>query len=208
MSQTIVHRIIVLIGLSLKAGIAAFIERAKAIVNAMQSNAKIFTSPSPTLAQTLTDIQALDDAQTAYKNHVGTKTVRDDKLKVVAADMHQHHAYVQKLVDASPEQAETIAGAAAMTLRKAPVRHKTDLAVKHVGSGSVKLTAQGQKGAHAHNWQLSTDGGKTWTDSPDTTRATTTITGLTPGVNVMYRHRVLTKSGPGEWSQPVSAIVG
>jgi hypothetical protein len=208
MSTSIVHRIIVLIGLTLKAGIAAFIERAKAIVNAMQSNAKIFTSPSPSFTQTLADIQALEDAQTAFKNHVGTKAVRDDKLKIVANDMQQHHGYVQQLVNASPAEAATIAAAASMTLRNPPARHKSDLAVKHVGSGTVKLTARGEKLAHAHNWQLSTDGGKTWVDAPDTTRASTTITGLTPGANVMYRHRVLTKAGPGDWSQAIAAIVG
>jgi hypothetical protein len=49
---------------------------------------------------------------------------------------------------------------------------------------------------------MSTDGGRTWVDLPLTTKASTTIAGLTPGSTVTLRHRVLTKTGMGDWDAP------
>jgi hypothetical protein len=202
-----VHNIVVVLNLNSRAGIPTLLARATAITSAMQSNPKLFPSPVPSITQAETDIAALTDAQTAFKSHLGTRTVRDDKQLVVVADMKQYHAYVQQLANANPAQAQVIADAATMTLRKVAALHKADLAVKQTVSGSVKVVAKAVKGAHAHNWQTSTDGGKTWLDAPDTLQATTTIHGLTPGVVVTYRHRPLLKTGPADWSQPVSAIV-
>jgi hypothetical protein len=38
-------------------------------------------------------------------------------------------------------------------------------------------------------------------------QAKTTIAGLTVGTTVYVRHRPVTKTGPGDWSQPVSMTV-
>jgi hypothetical protein len=71
----------------------------------------------------------------------------------------------------------------------------------------VHVIAKATKGAKAHDWQFSTDGGKTWIDASPTTKSSTVITGLTPGALVHYRQRVITKTGPGNWCQAVAAIV-
>jgi hypothetical protein len=200
-------KIVVILGLVLKAGIPALIVRATAIVNAMQGYPKIFVSPVPSFAQVLADLTALTDAQTAYKSHLGTKTARDDKANIVVADMNQYHGYVQQLANASPAQAENIVDAAAMKLRKGSSRHKPDLSVKQTVSGAVHLVAKATKGAKANLWQYSTDGGKNWIDVPPTSKATTAILGLTPGTTVSFRQRVLTKTGLADWSQDVSHLV-
>ncbi len=207
MSTTLVHKIVVVLGLNLKAGINALIMRATAIVTAMQGNPKLFPSPVPSFVQALADIAAFTDAETAYKSHLGTKAVRDDKKNAVVADMNQYHGYVEQLANANPSQAQVIVAAASMTLKNPATHPKSDLAVKQKVSGSVEVIAKSVKGARVHSWQYSTDGGKTWIDAPQTTKATTTITGLTPGVTVMYRQRAVTKAGPGDWSQPISAVV-
>jgi hypothetical protein len=40
-----------------------------------------------------------------------------------------------------------------------------------------------------------------------TTKATTTVTGLTPGMNVPFRYRTEKKGVWSDWSQPVAIIV-
>jgi len=71
----------------------------------------------------------------------------------------------------------------------------------------VHVVAKATKGAKLNDWQYSVDGGKTWVSIPSTTKAKTTISGLTPGVEVTYRQRVQTKAGAQDWSQPISALV-
>ena len=206
--KAIVPKIVVVLGLNKKAGIPAYIIRATAIVSAMEANPKLFPSPIPSFAQVKADLIALTDAETAYKNHLGTKPVRDDKHAVVVADMNQLHAYAQQLANASPSQAQTIADAASMTLHKPPTpHHKSDLSVKQTVSGVVHVVAKATKGAKANNWQYSTDGGKTWIDLPETTRAQATVQNLTSGATVSFRQRALTKAGLTDWCPPVSHVV-
>jgi hypothetical protein len=189
------------------ASVPKLIVRATSIVNAMTANKTTFPAPTPTLAQCLADITALTNAETALKSHTGPRADRDNQRKLVVADMQSLHAYVQQLASASPAQASAIATDADMTLRKVTAHTKAPLAVKQTVSGSVKVVAKATKGAKGNEWQYSVDGGKTWIDVPPTTKATVTINSLTPGVTVSYRQRVLTKTGLGDWSQPISALV-
>ena len=104
--------------------------------------------------------------------------------------------------------AANIAQAAGMSLRKPPAQSKPPLAAKAgVTSGIVQLAAKATKGAKANNWQMSTDGGKTWVDLPETTKAKTQVANLTPGTTVQFRQRALTKAGVGDWSLPVPHVV-
>jgi hypothetical protein len=184
------------------------IARMNEIVGAMSTNVAIFKSPPLALSVVQGHVADLVTAQTAADSHAkGTAAARDAKRKLVVADAMQLHAYVQQLANASPEQAESIAHAAAMRLRSPKASHKSDLAVKHVVSGSVRVLAKGLKGARAHEWQYSADGGKTWTAVPSSLAGHTTITGLQPATTVSFRHRYITKAGAGDWSQPVTAVV-
>jgi hypothetical protein len=200
------NTIVVVLGLPTNHSVLPLVLRSTSIVNAMEANKTTFASPNPPLTQVTAAINALTAAETAYKAHLGTRADRDAAYKAVVALMHQVHAYVQALATASPASAETIAQDAAMTLRKTGAHPKSDLAVHQKISGTVTVVAKAGKGSRAHDWQYSTDGGKTWTLAPTTTKASTIITGLTPGVLVTYRHRSITKAGPSDWSQPVSAI--
>jgi hypothetical protein len=50
--------------------------------------------------------------------------------------------------------------------------------------------------------------GKTFTSLPTTSRAKTTVSGLTPGMTYYFRHEpVLRKDGVAEWSQVISILV-
>ena len=198
---------IVLLGLPKGTSIPKLIVRVTTIANAMAADKTMFPSPTPALAQVLSDTTALTSAETAFKAHTGTRTARDDARDVVVVDAHGLHTYVQSLVNANPAQAEAIATAAAMTLKKAGLAHKNALEVKQTISGTVHVIARATKGAKANHWQYTTDGGKTWIDAPPTTKASTTIASLTPGITVQVRHRVLTKTGLGDWSEDVTHVV-
>jgi hypothetical protein len=199
--------LIVVLGM-LPAAVNALVVRATAIVNAMLANKSTFTSPNPPLTQVTANIATLASAEAAVKTRAaGTRVARDDARKVVLADLRLLHAYVQQLVRANPAQAEAIAAAAAMTLRKVGAHYKSPLTIKHVVSGTVKIVAKATKGARSYEWQTSTDGGKTWVTAAPSAQSSTTISGLVPNVLTHFRQRVVTKAGPGDWSEPVSALV-
>lgn len=180
---------------------------AQAIASAMANNATMFPAPTPPLATLNTDIDNVVSAQTVASTKAkGAAAARNDKLAIVIADLDQERGYVQKIVDATPSQAETIAQAAGMALRKVPTRNIPDVSVKPGKvSGTVLLQAKGAKYA-AHEWQTSSDG-KTWTSVPSTMEAKTTVSGLTVGTTVYVQHRTVSKTGISNWSQPVSTIV-
>ena len=204
--STPIHNEVVL-GLPKNHSVAAIIARLVAIADAMDASKTVFPSPTPAIAVVRSDITTLQKAQSALDNRLGTTAVRDAAEAALLTDAHNLHTYVQQQVNANPTQAAVIAKSASMTLRKKGARSKTDLKVSQALPGSVKVVAAATKGAKAHDWQYSTDGGKTWIDAPSTTKSSTVITGLQPGVLVHYRQRAITKDGEGAWSQTVSAIV-
>jgi hypothetical protein len=203
----VANTIMVVLGLPSSRSVPAVIVRSTTIGNAIAASPTTFTAPNPPLAKLTTAINAATAAEAAFKAHTGTRADRDAAVTALIALMQQVHAYVQGLATADPANAATIAQDAAMTLRKKGSHTKSDLAVHQKVSGVVQVVAKAGTGSRAHEWQYSTDGGKTWIDAPATTKASTTITGLQVGVAVSYRHRAITKAGPGDWSQPVVALV-
>ncbi len=199
--------IVVVLGIDQTTPVATLIETATTVINAMTANKVTFGTPSPALTTVSAASTALANAQSAFKAHTGTRAARDDARTALIQLMQQLRGYVQGVASANPAQASTIAQDAAMRLRKNTTHQKSDLAVKGVASGSVKVVAKALKGAVANDFEYSTDGGKTWIGVPTSTKASTTITGLVPGTTVTYRHRPITKSGPGDWSQTVTAVV-
>ena len=95
-----------------------------------------------------------------------------------------------------------------MSLRPVPNHGKPPLAAKPGKvSGEVHLVAKAVKGAKGNQWQYSTDGGKTWVDLPQTTKATTTLVSLTPGATVTFRHRTFSRVGTTDWGDLIAHVV-
>jgi hypothetical protein len=58
------------------------------------------------------------------------------------------------------------------------------------------------------NWQMTSDGGKTFTNLPSTPKAQTSVANLTPLATYGFRVSVTNSDGAaGEWSQIVSFLV-
>ena len=182
----------------------------KSVLEALTTNKAMFPSPNPPLASFSSDITTLDTAQTATQARTkGTVAARNTALATVEGDLAHLAAYVQTVVDATPGNAAEIASAAGLSLRKSTAHTKPDLSAKPdpKESGAIEVAAKVGGVRSSHDWQYSTDGGKTWTSVSSTLAAKTTITGLTPATTVSVRHRAVTKTGPDPWSQPLTVVV-
>jgi hypothetical protein len=81
--------------------------------------------------------------------------------------------------------------------------------------GVIALSANasllvGKADAHKkvmYGWQMSGDGGHTWSNMPTTTYASTEISGLTLLSTYSFRVNVTIGRTTGPWSDPVSILV-
>jgi hypothetical protein len=104
--------------------------------------------------------------------------------------------------------AASIIESAGVALRKAPSHRARAFAAKQGPvSGVAKVVAEAAARRASYDWEYSSDGGKTWLTAPSTLQAKTTITGLQPAATVQFRYRAVTRTGEGDWSQPVSLMV-
>jgi hypothetical protein len=195
--------------LGLPRTIADLLVYAQVIHDAMAANPKSLPSPSPALSVLQTDIDTAASKEAIARTRVaGAVTDRDLAVRALKVDLNNERSYVELVANADPANASQIAQDAGMSLHKRTAPNKPPLAVKAgATSGSVKVVAKATKGAKANDWQLSTDGGKTWVDLPSTTKAETSVANLTPGTLVQVRQRVLTKAGESDWSVPVPHVV-
>jgi hypothetical protein len=189
--------------------VADFIGAAQKIHDQMATNAATLPAPDPALSVLQTQIDTLSTKQALVKARAtGSVGDRDVAQKACAVSLATERAYVEKVCNANPTAALTIAEDAGMALRSTAVFEKPPLAAKPgTVSGTVVLAAKATKGAAANEWQYSTDGGKTWVDLPITTKATTSIPNLTPGTTVAFRQRAVTKDGATNWGQTIEHLV-
>jgi hypothetical protein len=194
--------------LNLPRAVQPLITYARAIVTAMTANPH-FTTPAPALAVVTAAIDELQLSETAALTRAkGTIAIRNEKRAALVIMLRQLKGYVQTVADADAETGNSIIESAAMSVKKIGVRKPRVFAAEAgVVSGSVKLIAPSAGGRAFYEWQYSLDVGKTWVAAPGTMQAKTSVAGLTPGASVQFRYRPATKSGEGDWSQPVTLIV-
>ena len=169
---------------------------------------QVLPRPAPPLATISANLAAVEAAQTVALTKVkGAVQDRDAKAAVVKEDMRHIVAYVQGIADADPTNAEAIIHSAGLSVGKTATRSKQALVAKSgLVSGSVTLVAKSAGKRASYEWELSTDQ-KTWTPLASTLQAHTTATSLTPATTVYFRHRAVTKVGPGDWSQVIAHVV-
>ena len=194
--------------LNLPRTVPALITYAGAIVKSMTNNPS-FPSPTPSLATVLASIAALQTAeQSALARTKGAVAARNEQKTVVVGQLEQLKGYAQSVADANLENGVSIINGAGMAARKTPAGHPHVLAARPGPvAGSAKLTAPAAARRASHNWEYSTDGGKTWVVMPSTLQSKTSMTGLPSGTIVQFRSCPVTKAGQGDWSAPVSLLV-
>jgi hypothetical protein len=194
--------------LKLPLSVSALVTYSQNIVKRMTAN-PAFPSPTPSLGaitQAVDDLQAAEAAALARTK--GAVATRNDKRTALVLLLKQLRAHIQMVADASSDNGAAIIESAGVAVRKATSRRaRTFTARPGAISGSAKVIAPTASRRASYEWQYSIDGGKTWVLAPVTLQSKTTITGLTPGSTVLFKSRAVTKTGEGDWSQPVSLLI-
>jgi hypothetical protein len=197
-----------LASLKLPKPVPTLITYAQGIVKGMTGNAA-FATPTPTLSAVSEAITVLQTAETAALARTkGAVATRNEARTTLVGLLQQLRGYVQGQADANMDNGTSIIQGAGMAVKKTPVHTPRVFAAKPAAvSGSVKIVAAAAARRASYEWQYSANGGTTWTSMPATLQAKTTLTGLTAGSTVEFKYRPVTKTGEGDWSQPVSLLV-
>jgi hypothetical protein len=199
------HPVVVL---KLPTQVKSLIAYAQNIASAITQNPS-FPSPNPPLATFLSDLAALNAAESAVLSRTkGAVEIRNAKLAVVRNDLGNLKAYVQSVASAgAAENAPQVIASAAMAVRKTTLHDKAALLAKQGSvSGTVNLVAKSAAPRAAYEWQYSLDQ-KTWTTLPLTLQAKTGVSGLTAGSTYYFRVQSVIPTGVENWSQVVSLVV-
>jgi hypothetical protein len=195
--------------LKLPTKVAALINVAQAIAKALTNNPHI-PNPTPTVAALSAASDGLVAAENAALTRVkGAVVQRNAAQKTLVQLLQLLKANVQSIADADPDNALTILESAGIGARKPTVRKpRVFAATQGTVSGSAKLVAPSAGPRSSYEWEVSTDGGKTWVAAPPSVQAKTTLQGLASGTSVQFRYRAVTPTaGAGNWSAPASLLV-
>ncbi len=189
---------------------AKFSSYANSLRTKLTNNAN-FKNLNPTLAVYGQHCDALTQAEADVTNKVpGAVKAREAAKEVVSQDLGHLRDSVQLAVEAlvgiDLKGIEAIVESAGMKLRKVTSPPKYTLGVGAGStSGSLACTAPASKARDTQEWDYSTDG-KTRIFLGGSRKAKATFTGLPVGVPLYVRHRMLTKDGYTEWSDPPLVI--
>ena len=186
----------------------ALVILATAIVDKIDGNAH-FPNPVPALAKVKEAIDALQEAEVVSQSRTrGTKEARNEARTKLSSLLTRLRAHVQGVADDDPDNAGSIIESAGMSVQPKGPRAKPLLtARKGSVQGTVVLAAKAAAKVATYLWQMSDDGGRTWTDLPSTIQAKTKVSSLVPGRTYSFRYRALTRRGTSDAVDPVSIIV-
>jgi hypothetical protein len=177
------------------------------VVTCMTGNIKVPT-PNPPLLAITNACTALDVSQAAMPGGKAATDRRDADYLALLLLLHHELDYVNGEAEqqTTPAEAEAVITGSGFSVRKDFTRNKPALAAKYgLASGDVKLDAKAVAPGASYYWQWSTDM-KSWVSLPETRKASTTVTGLTPATTYYFRFRALTRKGMSDWSQFVSLL--
>ncbi len=193
--------------------------RSQAMYTAISANAAMFSALPITMQAFLVLVTALATAQTAATSTraKGAAATRNSKRNLVWAAMLSLQSYVQGLSDSmSVADGTTLIENAGMLVAKAAARLKAVLAATltttpgmvHLAANHTALVGKANARKKAmFSWEMSANGGQTWTALPSTPYASTTVSGLALMSTYAFRVSVQVGTTPGTWSQAVSILL-
>jgi hypothetical protein len=186
--------------------VSRYLKACRLIVTMMTGNPS-FPEPTPPLAEMSAALDTLETREElALKGGKGMVKERDVALRQAHNKVTMLRAYVQSVANEEPEKAEAIVHSAGMNAKKPRTRTKPPVEVKHGDAvGRVVLDAKALPQPVQYRWQMSTDQ-ETWTDVAETFKTKSVVEGLVPATVYAFRLRTVTKSGPSEWSSPVTIV--
>jgi hypothetical protein len=197
------------IALNLPRVVALLLIFVRHVIDMMTKNTTWFPSPNPPLSDVAQHADDLEAAEVNVRSHVkGAVPIRDEKKRLVVADLDLLKAYVLAIAAASPALASVIIESAGMSQKNLPIRLRAQFeALLGTTPLEVILRAKAEKKKAFYEWQYSMDAGKTWVNLGTTNEANTTVTVPTAGVTYQFRYRATVKKQAGQWSQAVSLPV-
>jgi hypothetical protein len=200
-----------------KNDVPGVLARAHTMYLAIVATAAGFTALPIAMASFLILIQALESAQQAMARSRGLAGVRNSKRNDLWTAMLSLRTYVQGLAAAAThDDAIKIIEAAGLLVAKAGGHQKPLLhAMLTTTQGKVLLKANrklliGSKGrakSITFRWQVSSDGGKTWTSLDATPYSSTEVAGLALMTEHRFRVSVVIGKTAGEWTDEVKLLV-
>lgn len=187
--------------------IGARLAQARAVVLALRDNPDLPALPVPLAAFDASIQQAFEAHALTLTRTKGTREDREAKLAVVSNALRRIQGAVQHAADDAGEEGAAVIERAGLQVKRRGTRSKANLTARRGPvSGEARLVAKSAGDRVSYEWQRSFDG-VTWSGVPSTRKANTVVRGLTPGVWVYFRHRVVTKDGVSDWGQAVSLLV-
>lgn len=190
------------ISLSVAAKIAFY----RNVIAKLTGNAN-FTTPDKPLAELITlvakleadYIAAKDGGHTAIANMHKSEAAADTAFRIIAA-------YVDRI--AQGDEAKILSSGLHVTKERTP-SNKPDLAAMDGAvSGCVHLVAKAIPNAGAYIWQqAAADKPNDWTTIGHSTQATTDVSGLAIGTQLLFRVAAITPDGVGDYCSPVLKLV-
>jgi len=187
------------------------ISRAKIMYTAILAAIATFTSPPITMAAFLLLIEAADTAQTA-KSTTGAKgsaAARNTKITPLWNAMHLLRVYLQGMVDVVDHATGvTLINQAGLVVGEVGAHVKALFVAKLdavAGIVHLELNAKAFLGVTRKKvvfyWQMSSDGGKTWTSLPSTGYAQTELASPGPG-SYQFRASAMVGKTVLDWTPP------
>jgi hypothetical protein len=180
---------------------------ARSIAVAFHGNAWFPEPPLP-LAVLEEHIAAAVVAEAAALTRTrGLPAAQRAKLAIVLNDLRYLRSYVQRVADANAASAASIIESAGMSVKNSRGRGKNVLGVRQGPvSGSAILTAEFGGDRASYDWQWSTDQ-KMWNSLGEVLQSKRVVKNLPVRQRLFFRVRVVTKEGPGGWSDVVSIVL-
>ena len=197
------------IALNLPVVVALLLLFVRHVIDMMTKNATWFPSPSPSLPDVGKHADDLEAAEVNVRSRVkGAVPIREEKKRIVEADMALLKAYVLAMAAASPALAGVIIESSGMSQKSFTGRLKAQFEAL-LGKTPLVVILRAKAAARKafYEWQYSMDAGKTWVDIGTTNESSTTVTVPTAGVTYEFRYRATVKKQTGQWSQKVSLAV-
>jgi hypothetical protein len=197
--------------------ITGLFTRAQTIYTCLDADKEAYPAPNPPLPAYLVLIQNLASSQQlALARGRGAAAARDAVRDLLYIGMESERTYVQGLADMSTSPVSVIQNAGLVVAGFSPYTKPFLVLTPGKQPGTVAcdanvglLVGTGAKHPHASrffNWEVTSDGGRTFVSLPSTPTGKTIIQNLTPLTIAGVRVSLTGADGPGTWS-PVAGIV-
>lgn len=189
---------------------ALLINDVTVVLLGLTNNTAIYPAPSPTVATTQTALDNFSAGVAAAADGGPSATARKNNLRLVLVGMlRQLASYVGVACQGNMENL-LLSGFPIQKPTRTPIGilpAPQNLAVFHGAlSGSLDASVNPVFGASTYNWTCTPSTAGATPLTGQSTAASYTFSGLTPGVSYTIACNAVGAAGPGNWSNPVSLI--